>query len=420
MDYDIIIIGGGPAGYSASLEAASRGMKTVLMEKSVKNLGGVCLNEGCVPFKGFLYYSRYENDYSEIKEKVMKRAAGIREGLEKRLRSKKIEIIEGEAKFADKNSVECGGKTYTAENILIAAGSSAKNIIKSPSALPSEKVFGLEKLPSKVILAGGGVIGCEFATFFNNLGCEVVIVELTGGLLPGVDEEAVRALTREFKKKKIKIITESTISDIKEGAAVIKTGEKEKEEKCGAVFEVIGRQPEVSKLGLESAGVKADEKGFVITDNNYRTNIDNIYAAGDCINTPMLAYTAMYEGEAAVKNIAGEKTKKPDYSAMPFLTYSSPKVGYAGKTEGGTIYKYFFRAVGKAVVEGKESGFLRLHEESGVITGAVAVGEEITELMNELAVIVNNRMKAEDILSTMHLHPSYSEIITDALRYGKQ
>ncbi len=420
MDYDIIIIGAGPAGYSASLEAASRGMKTALMEKSVKNLGGVCLNRGCIPFKGFLYYSRYENDYSKIKEKVMQRISGIREGLKKRLLSKKIEIIEGEAVLKGKNEVECGGKTYTAENILITSGSSSKNIIKSPLVFLSDKIFDLDKLPSKVVLAGGGVIGCEFATFLNNLGCEVVVVELTDGLLPGVDKEAVRALSREFKKKKIKVVTGSTISDIKEGAAVIKTGEKENEEKCDAVFEVIGRQPEASKPGLESAGVKADEKGFVVTDENYRTSAGNIYAAGDCINTPMLAYTAMHEGEAAIKNIAGEKTKKPDYSLIPFLTYSSPEVGYIGKTKGGTVYKYFFRAVGKAVVEGNESGFLRLHEEGGVITGAVVVGEEITELMNELAVIVKNRMRAKDILSTMHVHPSYSEIIPDALRYGKQ
>ncbi len=425
--YDLAVIGSGPAGYTAALLGAKAGLKTVLFEKNLSNAGGTCLNEGCIPLKGLLYYSKSTDDYSGIISTVKSKTDAIRAGFLSRLKSAGIDIVEGEASFVSAGVLEAGGGKTEAKNIIIAAGSKPSRIFPGENVYDSKKVFELEKKPENVLIIGGGVIGCEYASFFNNIGVPVTVVEITESLLPGMDDEAVRVLVREFKKKKINIMTGSRIEEISpENEAGITTPAGEKKERFDVIFETTGRRAGVSALALEKAGIETDEKGFIKTDNNMMTTAPCIYAAGDCINTPMLAYTAYAEAENAVEHILHGKTEKTDYSKIPYLVFSSPQAGTIGLSEKEArdkgmdirVYKHFFKASGKAVVEGNDAGFIKIIEHSGIIAGAAAAGGEIAELMNELSVIITAGLTPKQVRRSLHIHPSYSEIITEALVYG--
>ncbi len=429
VDYDIAIIGSGPAGYTAALEAVKHKYKIAIFEKDAGKLGGVCLNEGCIPLKGLLHYSLLTKDYFKIKNDVMQKTKFLQAGLKARLETHKIEIINADAKFISSSEIMAGNRTIRAKYFIIASGSSSKRLFNMPEVFSSEKIFDLEKVPKKTLIIGGGVIGCEYASFLSNLGVDVTIAEILDTILFGEDEEAVRTLSREFKKKNIKLLEKSKVKEITgDNTAVIKTPEGDSMEKYDMIFEATGRKPNTETIGLGKAGVKLKKNMFIEVNNNMRTNIPNIYAVGDCIETPMLAYTAYKEAETAIMHIAEGKEGNIDYKVIPKLVFSSPALGSIGLNEKEAkeknldckIYKYFFKAIGKAVMEGKDSGFLKLiaDKTTGQILGAAAVGEEIADIMNELSVIVKNRMKTEDIKDAVHIHPSYSEIITEAINYG--
>jgi dihydrolipoamide dehydrogenase len=425
--YDLVVIGSGPAGHTAALEAVKRKFKTAIIEKNAGMLGGVCLNEGCIPLKGLLYYSLHSKDCREIREKVMPKVAVLRQALMSRLKSAGVEIIIAEAKFTSSNEMDAGGKKIRSKYFLIASGS-APNRYFEKGAVPPEAVFSLDKAPHRALIIGGGVIGCEYASFLNNVGTNVTIVEVLNSILFGEDEEAVRMLAKEFKKKKINLHVKSRVMSIEEREVAVKTEDGEIKEKFDMIIEATGRKPAVSGLGLDKAGVELDKKGFIMTNNCMQTSNRDIYAAGDCINSPMLAYTASREAETAIAHISSEEHKPIDYVNIPKLVFSDPQLGSAGLSEikavesglNVKIYKYFFKAIGKAVVEGKEAGFIKLVEDRDkkTLVGASAVGEEITDMINELGLIINNRMKTQDIKKCMHVHPSYSEIIVEALKYG--
>ena len=426
MKYDIAIIGSGPAGYTAAFEAVKSGLKTALVEKDINNIGGVCLNEGCIPLKGLLHYSTTISDCAGIKEIVRKKVAMLKSGLSARL-NKGIDIINGSAEFLSRNEININGQIMQSEYFMIAAGSSPKRIFNQPNVYTSEKIFNLDKPPEKVLLIGGGVVGCEYATFFSNIGTNVTIVEILDSVLSGEDDEAVRTLVREFKKKKITVHNKSKIIKINmDNEAAIQKGDHKFTEKFDLIFETAGRIPNTGNLGLDKAGIEVSEKGFIKVNSMMQTSAANIYAAGDCIETPMLAYTAYREAETAVNHIVNKKAPVIDYVNMPRLVFSSPQVGSIGISEKTAkdsgakyhIYKYFFKATGKAVVEGKDAGFIKLITDNDLITGAAAVGDEIADIMNELSLIINNKIKLNDIKRCMHIHPSYSEIIIDALKYG--
>jgi dihydrolipoamide dehydrogenase len=424
--YDLVIIGSGPAGHTAALEAAKRKFKTVIIEKNPDMLGGVCLNEGCVPLKGLLHFSLHSKNYREIIESISGKILSLRQGLMSRLKGAGIEIISAEAKFISKDEVEAGGRTIKGRYFIISTGSAPRRFYKE--ALPPEKIFCLEKTPDSALIIGGGVIGCEYASFLNNLGVNVTIVEVMNSLLSGEDEEAVRALAREFKKKKITVYAKCKVEGLNGRHASFKTEEGEKEGDFDMVFEATGRVPATYGLGLDKAGVELTSKGFIKTSDCMQTSNPHIYAAGDCIDSPMLAYAASREAETAIAHISSEKHGPIDYASMPKLVFSSPQLGGIGLSEAKAaesglnikVYKYFFKAIGKAVVEGRETGFIKLvaDTDKNILIGAAAVGEEITDIMNELSVIINNKLKTRNIIKCMHVHPSYSEIITEALKYG--
>lgn len=428
--YDIVIIGSGPAGYTAAIESAKRKYKVALIEKDLNNLGGTCLNEGCIPLKGLLYYSQFIKNYNEIIKTVTDKIKKIREGLSVRLKNAGVEIIQGTASFITKDEVKCNDKKIKAKYFIIATGSAQKQIYNYPNVFNTKKIFNITKTPSSVLIIGAGAIGCEYASFFNKMGIDTTIVELLPTLLYGEDEELVRTLEREFKKNKITIFSNSKVAEIKEdGNVTIEVSNEKVEFKFDCIFEATGRRAQIDELNLDGIGVEKTQKGFIDVNCSMKTNVPNIYAAGDCIGTPMLAYTAYAEAEVAVKHIAGENPEPIDYKFIPKIVFSFPQVGSVGFNEikaqmhkiDYNVYKYFFKANGKAVVEGKDTGFIKLIEdkEEQRIIGGFVIGDEIVDMMNELSIIVNNKIKTYDILKSIHVHPSYSEIIIEALKNGK-
>lgn len=428
-DYDIIIIGSGPAGYTAAIEASDKKLSVALIEKHPDRIGGVCLNEGCIPLKGYLHYSKNISDCNEIRNTVTKKLSTLRKGLLSRLESPGIDIIYGTARFTSNTEISINEQKLKANNFIIATGSSPLQIFKNKSVHQSEKLFELSSNPGKVLIIGGGVIGCEYASFFSNLGSAVTIVEVLDSILFNEDKETVRTLVREFKKKKILIYSGSsliTISDTND--VLIQKGDTEINEKYDLIIEATGRKPNTESLGIEEAGIELLDNRFIRVNSNYQTSKKNIYAIGDCIDTPMLAFTAYREAECVIQHIAEKPVALPDYSILPNLVFSMPQVGSIGINEDMARekqisfikYKCFFKTIGKAVVEGKDTGFLKLITYNNLLIGASAIGDDIADIINELSVIISNRIPIDDILNSWHIHPSYSEIILEALRYGKE
>jgi len=424
MDYQLVIIGAGPAGYTAALLAASKKIKTALIDRNLSRIGGTCLNEGCIPFKGLLHESVRGRSMAEVISHVMEKTGGIRNGLIARLKAAGVDLIEAEAVFTSKTSISAGGRIITANDFLIAAGSKPMRLFDSPAVKPSDFIFTLSEKPESALIIGGGVIGCEYASYLNNMGVKVTIAEARDSILSGEDSESVRMLSREFKKKGVRVLAPCRITGITGDAAV---SFETVDEKFGLIIEATGRTADTAGLGLEYAGVETDGKGFIRVNEKGETNIKNIYAAGDCIATPMLAYTAYKEAENVIASITHGKAHAIDYAKMPRLVFSSPQLGGCGATEDAlkaagaeyTVYKYFFKAIGKAVVEGEDTGFVKLLSEGGIITGASVVGAHAAEIVNELSVIINAGLSVEKVKDIMHIHPSYGEIIAEALLFGK-
>lgn len=430
-EYDLIIIGSGPAGYTAAFEAVKYKMMTGIVERDPVRLGGVCLGEGCIPLKGLLYHAHANNDYAALRDLVMKRVAQIRAGLKSRIAGAGIDLIQGEARFVAPDRLAVGGETINARRYLVASGSSPKKYFDQPNVFSSDKIFSLDRTPGSVLIIGGGVVGCEYASFLSAIGARVTIVETLESLLAGEDEEAVRVMEREFRKKKITVHVNSRVMGIGPGNETeIKTPQGDVTEKFDIIFETTGRKPNTACLGLESAGVALNERGFVKVNDSLQTSSPGIYAAGDCIDTPMLAYTAYKEAETAVRHMAEGKSAPIDYTSMPRLVFSEPQVGSVGllhkkEWESGTatrVYKYFFKALGKAVMEGRDAGFVKLIEDaaSGRIVAASACGSDITDIVNQCAMIIRRGLTVTELKDCMFVHPSYSEIILEALHYGKQ
>jgi dihydrolipoamide dehydrogenase len=425
--YDLIIIGSGAAGHSAALDAARNKMKTLLIERYMNRLGGTCLNEGCIPLKGLLHYSVHEKNYTAIRDSVMKKIAFLREGLRSRLRNAGIDLLEGTARFISSSEIECGGKTFTAKNIIIAAGSSPKRFFPNAPVSSPETIFTLDHTPSNALIIGGGVIGCEYASFLNNLGTSVDIAETMPTILYGSDEEAVRTLSREFKKKKITLFENCRIKEIKADRSVIlQTGDTEQTKSYDIIIEATGRKPDTASLSLTSAGISLDEKGFIVVSDSLQTNIPGIYACGDCIATPMLAYTASNEAEHIIQHILTGKVHKINYSTLPLLVFSHPQLGSVGIREKDALeqgldvktVKFFFKALGKSYVEGKDAGYLKLiiDKTKDAIIGASIVGDEASEILNELSIIISSGINNAQLRESIHIHPSYSEIITECIK----
>jgi len=450
IETDTLVIGAGPGGYVAAIRAAQLGQKVTIVEKG--NLGGVCLNVGCIPSKALINAGhRYENakhseemgitaenvkvDFTKVQEwkaSVVNKLTGGVEGL---LKGNKVDIVKGEAYFVDSNSVrvmdENSAQTYTFKNAIIATGSrpiELPNFKYSDRVLNSTGALALKEIPKKLVFIGGGYIGTELGTAYANFGTEVVILEGGEEILPGFEKQMSSLVKRNLKKKgNVEIHTKAMAKGVEEKAdGVTVTFEVKGEEQtidADYVLVTVGRVANTDELGLEQVGVEMTDRGIIKTDKQCRTNIPNIYAIGDIIEGPPLAHKASYEGKIAAEAIAGEAAEI-DYLGIPAVVFSEPELASVGYTEAQakeeglavTAAKFPFAANGRALSLNETDGFLKLvtRKEDGLVIGAQIAGASASDMISELSLAIEAGMTAEDIAMTIHAHPTLGEITMEA------
>ncbi len=452
MDYDLIVIGSGPGGYVAAIRASQLGLKVGVVEKA--ELGGVCLNWGCIPTKALLKsaqvfeYLSHAADYGVTVEgsakpdfeAMVKRSRSVAEGMSKGIqflfKKNKIEVINGTGRLAGKNKVEVTAKdgkkkSIEAKHILLATGAGSRQLpgLKQDG----EKIIGyrkamvLEKQPQSMIVVGSGAIGSEFAYFYNAIGTKVTLVEYLDNVVPVEDEEVSKQLERSFKKAGIKVMTgaEVTGSDTSgdKVKVMVKTKKGEEQLEAEIVLSAVGITPNLEGIGLEEAGIQL-EKGKVKVDEFYRTTAEGVYAIGDIVHGPALAHVASAEGIACVEKIAGQDVEPINYGNIPGCTYTSPEVASVGMTEKAAkeagyelkVGKFPFSASGKASAAGHKDGFVKLIFDAkyGELLGAHLIGANVTEMIAELVVAKKLETTGHELLKAIHPHPTMSEAVMEA------
>ena len=452
--YDLIVIGSGPGGYPAAIRAAQLGMKVAIVER--ENLGGICLNWGCIPTKALIKSAQvfeYINHAEDYGIKVGKpkadfggmigRSRGVADGMSKGInflmRKNKIEVIEGTGKLVRGKKVEVAapsGKTttYDAEHIIVATGGRARALPGLP--IDGEKIIGyrqamtLAKQPKRMVVIGAGAIGVEFAYFYHSIGTEVTIVEfMDGGLVPREDKDISKELTKIYKKKGIKVLSGTAVESVDTSKKVLKVVTKnrktEKEEviECDVVLSAAGVAPNTENIGLEDLGIKTD-RGLIEVDEMYRTNVPGVYAIGDVVKGQALAHVATAEGITCVEAIAGHHPEPIDYNNIPGCTYCIPEVASVGYTEDGAkeagydvkVGKFPFSASGKASAAGVKEGFVKVIFDAkyGEFLGAHMIGANVTEMIAEVVAARKLETTGMAIVKTIHPHPTMSEAVMEA------
>lgn len=426
--YDLIIIGAGPAGIAAAEYAARHGFKTALIEKEA--LGGVCLNSGCIPTKTILnttkLFSQFKKsakfgidcaqepriDLSRLGQRVKEVSAQLRAGLDFLVKSNKIDLIFAHARIIAPGQVSLADKILEAKYILVACGSKPIELPKikfdGKKIISSTEALDIQDIPKKLLIIGGGVIGCEFAEIFLSLGSGVEIVELTSNLLPGIDKEAARRIESVFKKKGANV-------RLNTDASTLNFADYDKVLLC------VGRAPHSDCF--EGLDIKK-ERNRVLVNEYLQTNIPNVYAAGDCIGGYLLAHAASYEGRLSVKNMLAGNTQKADYKAVPSCIFTNPEIACVGLSEEDArkkereiiVKKFDFRALGMAYVFDETDGFVKIvADKQENILGAVIAGHKASELIHVLSLAVNNGLKLSQVRDTIFAHPTVSEAIAETL-----
>jgi dihydrolipoamide dehydrogenase len=452
MDYDIIVIGSGPGGYVAAIRASQLKMKVAVIERA--ELGGICLNWGCIPTKSLLKsaqvfeYLTHASDYGiavsgEVKPdfsamvtRSRNVAGGMSKGVQFLFKKNNIEHIKGYGKLAGKNIVEVqdpegNRKNYTAKDIIVATGARSKelpNLIQDGKKIIGyREAMSLDKLPGSMVVVGSGAIGSEFANFYQSLGTNVTLVEFLPRIVPVEDEEVSKQLERSFKKIRMKVMTDSSVESVdtsKEKCLVtIKTPKGQELVEADIVLSAVGISTNIEDIGLEQTGVKT-EKGKVIVDDYYQTSVPGIYAIGDIVHGPALAHVASAEGIICVEKIAGVKVEPLDYKNIPGCTYTNPEIASCGLTEAAAIEagyqikvgKFPFSASGKASASGAKDGFVKLIFDAayGELLGAHMIGANVTEMIAEIVVARKLETTGHEIIKSVHPHPTMSEAIMEA------
>ncbi|CAN2044970.1 Dihydrolipoyl dehydrogenase [Candidatus Magnetomoraceae bacterium gMMP-1] len=455
LDYDIIIIGSGPGGYTAAIRASQLGMKTACIEKE-KNLGGVCLNVGCIPSKALLDSSEYyylakkrfakhgiETDQLKLNMSIMmtrkeKVIEGLTKDLRKLLERSKIYIIHGTAKFKNKNQVEIisndnSNKILTSKAIILATGSipvSVPNLeFDSKYIVSSTEALSFKSVPEHLCIVGGGFIGLELGSVWSRLGSKVTVIEMLPKIAANLDGQVSRTMERILKKQGLSFrlktkISSAAISNKKLKLNLDSEGKQDIIE-CDKLLVAVGRKPLTHGLGLKKSGIKTDSStGCIIVNENYCTNISNIYAIGDLISGPMLAHKASAEGIAAVEYIVKKLSGKINYNAIPSAIYTSPEVGCVGLTEEQvkdrnipfSTSTFPFRGLGRARCMGETDGFVKLivHSKTDRILGIHIIGPRASDIIAECTLAIKLNTTVKDIAQTIHAHPSFSEILQEA------
>lgn len=443
---EVLVLGGGPGGYTAAFRAADLGKQVVLVERHAV-LGGVCLNVGCIPSKALLHIAQIVHEAEEFehhgvhygkptfdidkirawKESV---SGALNDGLARLAKQRKINVIQGTGKFTSANTLEvqaeAGAQTIRFDQAIIAAGSHATKIPTFPNDDPrlwnSTDALALREIPKKLLIVGGGIIGLEMATVYHALGSEISVVELMDQIIPGCDNDLVTPLYRRIKKQYKNIWLETRVSSVealKEGLKVSFEGKGAPDSDLyDAVLVAVGRRPNGKSIAAEQAGVQVDDMGFIAVDKQQRTNVPHIFAIGDIVGNPMLAHKASHEGKIAAEVAAGLKAGF-DALTVPSVAYTDPEVAWMGLTENqakqqGVEYDraiFPWAASGRSLSLGRKEGLTKIlcEKETGRILGAGIVGPNAGELIAEAVLALEMGSDAEDISLTVHAHPTLSE-----------
>jgi len=452
-NYDVIVIGAGPAGYVCAIRSAQLGLKTAIIDKQW--LGGVCLNIGCIPSKALLKNAEvahtlrkrgkefgfsFENlklDYDVAVKRSRKVSNRLTKGVGFLMKKNKIDVHMGTAKLLDQDKVEVtdsDGKTETfqANNVVVASGASAMVPpgweVDGEQILTYTEAILQERLPKSVIIIGSGAIGVEFGTIWNSFGVDVTIVEMLPNIVPLEDEEVSAELAKSFKKQGIKVLTDHKVESVeaKTGSVEIRVSNNGEEKTLQAeqALVAIGVKPNSNNLGLEDLGVKVSERGMVEIDDRMATSIPGVWAIGDVTGKLMLAHVGSAQGIICAENIAGVETITLDYEMLPRVTYSQPQVASFGITEDMAkergyevkIGRFPFQASGKALGLGDSTGWVKIITDAkyGEILGAHMIGPEVTELLPELTLAQMMEITTAEIARNVHAHPTLSETLMEA------
>jgi dihydrolipoamide dehydrogenase len=451
--YDIIVLGSGPGGYVTAIRASQLGFKTAIVEK--ENLGGVCLNWGCIPTKALLKsaqvfeylkhagdYGLTVKDYDKDFDAVVKRSRGVADGMSKGvqflMKKNKIDVIEGFGKLKPGKKIDVNGTEYSADHIIVATGARSRQLPNLPQ--DGKKVIGyreamtLPEQPKKMIVVGSGAIGVEFAYFYNSMGTDVTIVEFLPNVVPVEDEDVSKQLERSFKKIGIKIMTSSEVTKIDtSGAGVkatVKTSKGEEVLEADIILSAVGIKTNIENIGLEDVGIAVD-RDKILVNKFYETNIPGYYAIGDVTPGQALAHVASAEGILCVEKIAGHHVEALDYGNIPGCTYCSPEIASVGLTEKQAkekgievkIGKFPFSASGKASAGGNKDGFVKVIFDAkyGEWLGCHMIGAGVTDMIAEAVLGRKLETTGHEVLKTVHPHPTMSEAVMEAVAdaYGE-
>ena len=451
MNYDVIVLGSGPGGYVTAIRASQLGLKVAVVEK--EHLGGICLNWGCIPTKALLKsaqvfeYINHAEDYGITVKgadadfpSIIKRSRDIADGMSSGIaylfKKNKVKVINGfgNIKPGNKVSVTADGKStdYSAKHIIIATGARSRELPNFPQ--DGKKVIGYREalsmptVPKKMVIVGSGAIGVEFAYFYNAMGVDVTLVEFLPNIVPVEDIDVSKQLQRSFKKSGIKVMTNSSVEKVdaagKGCKVLIKTKTGDETIKCDVVLSAVGIAANIENIGLEEVGIKTD-KGKILVDDYYNTNVKGYCAIGDVLSTQALAHVASAEGITCVEKIAGQNPEPIDYGNIPGCTYTSPEIASVGMTEAAAkeagheikVGKFPFTASGKASAAGHKDGFVKVIFDAkyGEWLGCHMIGYNVTEMIAEAVMARKLETTGHEVLKAVHPHPTMSEAVMEAV-----
>ncbi len=409
--YDLAIIGSGPAGIACAKNALKYKLKTVIIEKNPETLGGTCLNQGCIPTKFLLKASRTNQSWKNCLEGSREIIKKIKSPLTSFLEKQGVNFFWGEASFLNNTTLRVDEKVVAAKYIVIAGGSSPKSLINHSKVIFAQDLFGVEELPDKILVVGAGAIGIEFSCLLHNFNKDVLLIEKENRVLPGFDSYLSQRLQTILRKRGLNIKTSQDVAEYNL-------------DDFNLVISALGRKPNANNLQLKNADILLNDKGWINTDKFMKTNISNIYACGDINGKKLYAYTAEYQAEICLKNIAGQIDKE-DYYGLPECVFSCPQIAQAGILEEEAeakgieckVIKSSFLKVSSAVVYGDNDGFIKLIvDEQERIIGAGIISESAGELINVMSLCIKNKLTLQDVKKCLFIHPTLTEIISNLAR----
>lgn len=447
MVYDVVVVGAGPGGYVAAVRAAQLGGKVAIIEKGA--LGGTCLNRGCIPTKALtascgimrnikegkrfgIQVDGYSVDFGKVMKHKERTVSQLVKGIEFLMTKNEIDVIAGTGKFVADHTIrvtDAEGETQDVQgkNIIIATGSKAVHFptlnYNGDRIVTSDEILELQEIPESLLVVGGGVVGCEFAGIFNELGSKVTVVDIMPRLIPNEDEEVSDELLRSFKRARIKVQTGTRIQKIEQiGEGIVATLEDDSTIEASMVLLSLGRRPFTDGLGLEEVGIEMN-RGAVVVNEYLETNLPNVYAIGDVTSKVMLAHVASSQGIRVAENIMNGEKKPMNYDVIPNAIFTHPEIGSVGLNEAEAreqgmepqIGKFSFKGNGKALTINEQLGFVKIvADKNDVIVGGEIIGPHASDLIQSIALAVEKKLTVGDITSTIHAHPTLAEAVLEA------